>query len=175
VGNADLARIALPLAAKRGDVALFDRLRGVVLRPPTPEVRVLALAGLAGFDDPALIERTLGLVLDGTIKPQDLRYLFPGIGVRPAGRDVVNAWIERHFDELARLFPAFIVGRLVRPVSALCDAPRVRAAEAFFKPRAAKLEGVEKDLRQSVEEGLRCAALADAQRDAASRWLRARR
>jgi len=174
-GNADLARIALPLAAKRGDAALFDRLRGVVLRPPTPEVRVLALAGLAGFDDPALIERTLGLVLDGTIKAQDLRYLFPWIGLRPAGRDVVSAWIERHFDELARLFPAFIIGRLVRPVSALCDAPRVRAAEAFFKPRAAKLEGVEKDLRQSVEEGLRCAALADAQRDAASRWLRARR
>ena len=174
-GSADVARIALPLAAKRGDAALFDRLRGVVLRPPTPEVRILALGGLASFDDPALIERTLGLVLDGTIKPQDVRYLFPGIGLRPAGRDLVQAWIERHFDELARLFPSFLIGRIVGAVPALCDAARVHAAEAFLQPRAAKLEGVEKDLRQSVEEGLRCAALAGAQRDEASRWLRARR
>ena len=33
------------------------------------------------------------------------------------------------------------------------------------------LEGVEKDLRQSVEEGLRCAALAGAGRADAGRWL----
>ena len=91
-----------------------------------------------------------------------------------AARDVVAAWIERHFDELARLFPSFIIGRVVRAVPALCDADRVRAAEAFLHPRAAKLEGVEKDLRQSVEEGLRCAALAGAQRAEAARWLRGR-
>ena len=71
------------------------------------------------------------------------------------------------------MFPSFLMGRIVRAVPALCDADRVRAAEAFLEPRAAKLEGVEKDLRQSVEEGMRCAALADAERDEASRWLRA--
>jgi len=170
-GNADLARIALPLAAKRGDAALFDRLRGVVTHAPTPETRVLALGGLNGFDDPALIGRTLALVLDGSIKTQDLRYLFPSLGLRRAARDVVGAWIERHFDELARMFPSFLIGRVVRAVPALCDADRVRAAEAFLHPRAAKLEGVEKDLRQSVEEGMRCAAFADAQRAEAARWL----
>ena len=34
----------------------------------------------------------------------------PSIGLRPAARDVVPSWIERHFDELARLFPSFIAG-----------------------------------------------------------------
>jgi hypothetical protein len=169
--NADLARIALPLAAKRGDAALFDRLLGVVTRPPTPEIRVLALSGLVNFDDPALIERTLGLVLDGTIKAHDVRYLFPALGLRPAARDVVQAWLERHFDELARKFPPFVMARLVRTLPALCDADRVRVAEAFLGPRAAKLEGVDKDLRQSVEEGLSCAALAGAGRAEADRWL----
>jgi cytosol alanyl aminopeptidase len=170
----DVARIALPLAAKRGDAALFDRLFGVVTNPPTPEARVLALSGLVSFDDPALIERTLGLVLAGKIKAQDLRYLFPTIGLRRAGRDIVNAWIERHFDELARMFPTFLLGRIVRAVPALCDEQRVRAADASLRPRAAKLEGVEKDLRQSVEEGLRCAALARAEGGDAAHWLRTR-
>jgi aminopeptidase N len=143
----------------------------VVTHPPTPESRVLAVASLGAFDDPALVERTLARVLDGTVKPQDLRYLFPTMGLRPAARDVVHTWIESHFDELARTFPAFLVGRLVRAVPALCDAARVRAAEAFIRPRAAKLEGVEKDLRQSVEEGLRCAALAESGREEVSRRL----
>jgi len=174
-GNAaDLARIALPLAARRGDAALFDQLRAVVTHPPTPEARVMALGGLAAFDDPTLIERTLGLVLDGTIKGQDLRYLFPGMGLRPAGREVVHAWTEQHFDELARLYPSYVMGRVVRTVPALCDAGRVRAAETFLRPRVAKLEAVEKDLRQSVEEGLRCAALAEAGRAEAARWFRGR-
>jgi hypothetical protein len=172
--NTDLARIALPLAAKRGDAALFGRLVNVVVHPPTPEARVLALAGLGAFDDPTLIARTLALVLDGTIKAQDLRYLFPSLGLRRAGRDIVAAWMERHFDELARLFPSFLMGRIVHAVPALCDAGRVRAAEAFLRPRAAKLEGVEKDLRQSVEEGMRCAALAESQRAVAAGWLRHR-
>jgi len=169
--DADLARVALPLAAKRGDAALFDRLRGLVTQPPTPESRVLALYGLGGFDDPALVARTLGLLLDGTVKPHNLRYLLPALGFRPAGRDVVHAWIEEHFDELARTYPSTMMARFVGTVPALCDGARVRAAEAFFRPRVAKLEGVEKDLRQSVEEGLRCAALAEAGRADAGRRL----
>jgi len=160
--DADLARIALPLAAKRGDAALFDRLRAVVKQPPTPEARVIAIGALAAFDDPALIERTLGLMLDGTIGAQDLRYLSPLFGVRRAGRDLVYAWLEQHFDELARMYPSYVMGRVVRVASLLCNPGRVDAAEAFLGPRVAKLEGVEKDLRQSVEEGRRCAALADA-------------
>jgi alanyl aminopeptidase len=167
----DLARIAVPLAAKHGDAALFDRLLGVVKHPPTPEIRVLAVNALGRFDDRAMIERTLALVLDGTIKTQDLRYLFPSIGLRRAARDVVHPWLERHFDELARLFPSFIAWRLVRMVPALCDADSVHAAEAFLRPRAAKLEGLETNLRQSVEEGLRCAALAGAARTDATRWF----
>ena len=55
-------------------------------------------------------------------RTQDLRYLFPALGLRRAARDIVQAWIEQHFDELARLFPTFLMGRIVRAVPALCDA-----------------------------------------------------
>jgi hypothetical protein len=158
--SGDLARIALPLAAKRGDAALFDGVRAVLARPPTPETRVVALSALAAFEDPALVGRTLDLVLDGTVRAQDLRYVFPWMGLRPASRDAVHIWIAKHFDELAARYPSHIMGRVVRTIPALCDAARVRAAGEFLRPRVAKLEGVERDLRQSLEEGQRCAALA---------------
>ncbi len=169
--SSDLARIALPLAAKRGDAALWEQMVAVLKNPPTPEARLLALSGLTGFDDHVLVERTLALVLDGTIKAQDVRYLFPAMAMRRASRDVTLAWLQVHLDELVPKIPAAAVGRLLNAVTALCDASRVRAFETFMTARTAKLEGVDKDLRQSVEAALRCATLADAQREAASAWL----
>jgi|GEM_PF-4561148 len=147
---------------------------GTPARPVSPETRLLVLSGLTAFDAPILVERTLGLVLDGTIKAQDLRYIFPSLGTRRTVRSVVNRWVQRHLDELTRSFPAFLIGRLVRAVPALCDADQIREADALFRSRLTKVEGVDKDLRQSVEDGLRCAALADAQRGPTSDWLVAR-
>jgi aminopeptidase N len=163
--------VAVPLAARRGGDALFDRLLAVLKSPKTPEVRVIALAGLSAFEDPKLVERTLSLTLDGTVKTQDLRYVFPPLSTRRATRDATYAWIEKHFDELARVMPAFLRARLVHVAGAMCDKERVNAVEAFFRPRIEKIEGVEKATRQSIEEGRRCAALAEKDGPATATWL----
>jgi aminopeptidase N len=169
--EADIARIAIPLAAKRGDAGLFDRLVGVMKNPKTPEMRLIALSGLTAFEDPKLIERTLGLTLDRTIKTQDFRYVFTPLGTRRPTRDVAYAWIESHFDELAKAIPAFLRARLVHVAGAMCDKDRVRAVESFLGPRVEKLEGAEKNTKQSIEEGMRCAALAEKEAVATSAWL----
>jgi len=169
--SADLARVALPLAVRHGDAAMFDRLVQALRAARTPEIRLLALAGLAGFEDPVLAARTLSLVLDDTIRIQDLRHLLPGMGLRRATRDVTMSWIQAHFDQLAAVAPNVVAGRMVRATAGLCDDSRVRQAEDFFRPRIAAIEGTEKDLRQSVEAGLRCAALARQQRAPTSAWL----
>jgi alanyl aminopeptidase len=167
----DLARIALPLAARRGDAALFERLRAVHANPGTPETRLLALAGLSGFEDPALAERTLGLILDRTIKVQDFRYVFFPLATRRATRDLTFAWMQRHFDELTVAVPAFLRRRFIGVAGAMCDRQRVQAVETFLRPRLENIEGAERNARQSVEEGLRCAALAEKEGPATSRWL----
>jgi aminopeptidase N len=171
--DADLARAAVPLAAKQGDAALFDRLVGVLKNPKTPEIRVLALMALGGFEEPKLVERTLGLTLDGTVKLQDVRYVFPPLATRRSTRDVTYAWIEKHWAELTKIFPPFVIGRLAQVPNAMCDSARVRAAEAFLRPRVEKIEGTEKNLNQAVEEGLRCAVLAEKERAPTEKWLNA--
>jgi alanyl aminopeptidase len=173
--DADLARSALPLAAKRGDAALFDRLVATLKMPKTPEVRVLALAGLTGFEDPALIERVLLLTLDGTVKTQDFRYVLSPLGSRRPTRDVTYAWMEKHFEELTKVMPAFLRARLIHVAAAMCTRERVHEVDAFLRPRIENLEGAEKNTRQSIEEGLRCAALAEKEGAATSTWLAKRR
>jgi aminopeptidase N/puromycin-sensitive aminopeptidase len=169
--SADLARIALPLAARHGDAALHERLAAVLAAAQTPEARMLALAGLGAFEQPALIERTLSLILDGTIRSQDIRYVLPPMAWRRTTRDVTHRWVEANIDALLKVIPAISVGRLARLAAAPCDAARVRGAEAFLRPRLARFEGTDKEMRQAVEEGLRCAALADKERPATSAWL----
>ena len=86
-----------------------------------------------------------------------------------------TAWIERHFDELARLFPSFIAWAASCAPCPRCATPTACAPPRHSCARAPpSWKGVDKDLRQSVEEGLRCAALADAARADAARWLRRR-
>ena len=56
-----------------------------------------------------------------------------------------------------------------------------RATSAQTKPaepsddviRVEKIEGAAKDMRQAIEEGLRCATLASREREPTSNWLRA--
>ncbi|HMI88781.1 MAG TPA: M1 family metallopeptidase [Polyangiaceae bacterium] len=172
--DADLAKAALPVAAKQPNESLFERLKAVLKSPRTPEIRVLALSGLAGFDDPKYVERVLDMMIDKTIKAQDLQYIFRPLSSRRATRDITFAWLEKHFDDVVKVIPRFVVGRLVHVTASMCDAGQVRAAEAFFSPRLAKIDGTEKPLRQSVEDGLRCAALADKESSATAKWLGAR-
>jgi cytosol alanyl aminopeptidase len=172
--DADLAKAALPVTAKQPNDALFDRLTAVLKAPRTPEVRVLALSGLAGFDDPKYVERVLDLMLDRTIKAQDLQYVLRPLSARRATRGTTFAWLEKHFDDVAKVVPRFVVGRLAHVTASLCDAGQVRAAETFFTPRLAKIDGTEKALRQSVEDGLRCAALSEKESSATAKWLAAR-
>ena len=173
---ADLARIALPLAAKRGDAALFDRCWRSSSNPPTPEARVLALGGLAGVRrsgaDRAHARRWCSTARSG-------RRICATCSRRSAcgraGRDVVHAWIEKHFDELARLFPSYVMGRVVRAVAgAVRRGPRPRRRDV---PAAARREAGRRSTRTCASRWRRgCAAPRSPTRARAeaARWLRGR-
>jgi aminopeptidase N len=172
--DADIAKAALPVAVKQPSDALFERLATVLKAPRTPEIRVLALSGLAAFDEPKYVERVLDFMINRTVKTGDLRYILGPLSSRRATRAVTYAWLEKHFDEVLKIVPPFVVGRLAHVTASMCDAGQVRAAEAFFAPRMAKIDGAQKGLRQSVEDGLRCAALADKETSPTTKWLAAR-
>jgi alanyl aminopeptidase len=172
--DADLAKAALAIAAKTPSDSLFERLTAMLRAPRTPEVKIFALTGLASFDEPKYVEKVLDMMIDRTVKAQDLQYLFRPLSGRRATRDQTFAWLQKHYEDVAKVIPRFVIGKLTHVTASMCDAGRVRAAEAFFAPRMAKVDGAEKGLRQSVEDGLRCAALADKETSATATWLASR-
>jgi alanyl aminopeptidase len=169
--DADLARPALGLAARAGDAAFFDKLVALVKNAPDPEARALAFAGLGDFQDPKLVERALGLTIDGTLREGDAQLvLFPLLRNR-ATAAIANAWVEKHFDELAKGLPSYLLGTLARSAGPMCDVERVRAVDAFLRPRLEKIDGAGNTFQAAIEDGLRCAALAGKERSPTESWL----
>ncbi len=169
--DADIAAVAVPLYAHHGDAALFDSLKKKLGSAQTPEQRLIALGGLGGFDDPKLVSQVLDLTLDGTIKTQDLRYVFPPLFQRRATRDTTYKWVTDNFDKLKKRVPSFVIGRLVGVLSYFCDKPHIDAAQAFFSSRAKDIEGADRDFNQALEAGQQCVAVRAIQGASIGRWL----
>jgi alanyl aminopeptidase len=168
----ETANLALVLAAKRGDVAMFDRLLALLKTPATPEVRRLARTALLAFDAAPLVQRVLNLTLDGTLKGQEMRDVVFALFRRKQSVEAAHAWVEKHFDEIVKASPNVPYALAMTPMN-ICHADRVHAVEAFLRPRLDKL-GRGADLQKWVESGLRCAALAEKETAPTSAWLAGR-
>jgi aminopeptidase N len=171
--DADVGASAVMIAAKRGDTSLFDRLVATAKSTKSADVRRMVLRGLSSFDDPALARRALDVTLDGTIKQQDLHFYLHQLASRRAIRDVVVKWVETRLDDLAKVAPQFVLSDLPEVAATLCDADRAHAFEVFLGPRLRSVEGVDQNLKKSVEQSVRCSALAGKERAATEKWLSA--
>jgi aminopeptidase N len=169
--SADLAEIVLPLAARKGDDSLHAKYVARMRAAASPEERVLALSGLAGFDQEKLVEKTLALSLDEKTKVSDLRYLFRPFVERDATAIISYRWVRAHFDALKRRLPGFVVERITGVVAGLCDVGEADSAAGFFRPRLHETEGGDKFLDQAVETSKLCAALRAGQGQASERAL----
>jgi cytosol alanyl aminopeptidase len=158
--DADIAKVALEIHGKRAGAAWFESLRARLTAAATPEQRLLALAGLTSIEDRQLIDRLLLMVLDGTIKIQDTRYIFRPLFERRASREVAYRWVTAHFAELAPKLPGPMLARMVAVLGNFCDEARVAEFDRFFRPRLARAEGAEKYLNQAIERARLCVATA---------------
>ena len=170
--DGDLAYVALAVRARRNDAAMFDRLLTIVREARDPEVRNMALDALTEFTAPALTRRALDLTLDGTLKSQDMRVVIAPLSRKKWTNAATFAWIEEHFDALAKA-STMVPVVLARMPGAACDRDLVGKMEAFLRPRLEKV-GAATELAESVEAGLRCAALADKESAPVTAWLAGR-
>ncbi|MBU0554026.1 ERAP1-like C-terminal domain-containing protein [Myxococcota bacterium] len=80
-----------PIAAWRGDAALWRRIRAQLEAAP-PLRRAHLLRALSSFQDPDLVRQTLDLLLDGALQPHELRTIIRGVEA-PQARAAARAWV----------------------------------------------------------------------------------
>ena len=79
--------------------------------------------------------------------------------------------MKQHYDAVVARLPREIRGYLPYVAAGFCDETQRADVEAFFGPRAPKLEGGTRNLAQTLETISLCVALKQAQQPNVSRFL----
>jgi alanyl aminopeptidase len=151
--------LVLRIAAASGDAALFARLVRAAHRTPDPEIRGALIGALGAFRAPALVERALAAVADGTVAIDDVDEVFDGVFDRPETQRAGWRYLRGHFDAILARLPLFGRGAIARAVAAFCDPTLRREAEAFLRPRVAGLAEGGHALDSALAEIDRCVAV----------------
>jgi alanyl aminopeptidase len=149
----------LAIGARDADAALWEGLVAAAERAATPDKRAAAIAALGAVAQPGLLQRSLGLVLDGTLRAQDWRTLLGGLRDEPAVRDAVWSWFTGNYDALVARLGAEAAPRLPSIGAGFCNAgDRARVAAFFADPRRAP-DGTARNLGLALESIDRCVRL----------------
>jgi alanyl aminopeptidase len=177
----DMLDVALDVAARHGDRALYDRILAAARKATDRRDRRRLITALGSFEDPSLVAESLSLFLRGDFDPRESGALLFG-GQRGHRRRQATGqtltFVKSHYDAiLARVPQGTFAGTdfaaaLPWVAADACD-DRTRAdVESFFRDRSARALGGPRVLEQVVESINLCARSAAAQRDSVATFLR---
>ena len=153
-----LVHAAIDVAAIRGNAELFDTYTARFESATIPAERSLFLRALGNFRDPALVDRALGYILKGPLRPQELEAIPRVMGSVPTSRAAMWAWVTAHYEPLAARIPSDYM--IYFPwFAAGCSADRLVSARAFFADPKHAPPGTETELKRMSESVNDCVAL----------------
>jgi len=154
--DADIAAIALRISSRRATEKRFDELLGALARAETPEHRNVVLGALGSFGSPALMRRSLDLMLSERVRQSDGFMIVGSASSWPDMQPRVLSWVKESFDDLKKKLPSYLMARFAGHVGMICEAgPRDEAA-AFFKEALKDVDGASRRLAQGLEESAQC-------------------
>ena len=170
--DATLAARALSVAAQNGDAAFFDQVQRVSETSGDPQLRVLALAALARFRDPALVSRALEYAVSGKVKNQDALQLV-GIEMRDRHtREVAWQFVQNNWPRVQAQITTWMGGSLVESMGNFCSAERSSQVTQFFAEHAVPATSRALDkARGTIAD---CVQLRAAQEPNLKQWLQSR-
>ena len=132
----NLASVVVGIAARDGDGALYERyLERKRSATKDPEEEQRFLLGLAAFERPELIQRTLDLALSSEVRAQDRTFLLAGLLSRRASRVAAWTFVRERWDHLVTLMDPMLLQNLIRALGQLTPEPAASEVRAFLPQR----------------------------------------
>jgi puromycin-sensitive aminopeptidase len=138
------------ILAHTGDAARYDQFSERFRSAKTPQEERRYLFSLAGFRQPALVERTLARTITGDMRTQDAPFVVSALLGNVSGRERAWAFVKSHWETMDRLFPKNGLRRMCGGVVGLATAELERDVRDFFASRKIDLGG--KTLEQYLEQ-----------------------
>lgn len=165
--------VMLALAARGGDASLYDALAGRLRKTRSEQERYRLVWALGFFADPELVDRTLSMTIDGTVRSQDAATLIARLLSRRETSARAWAFVRGEWPKLRKaLPPGFTSDRIVRATGSFCDALRRDEVERFFS--SADAPAAPRALAASLASIDACIALRARHRGELGAWLASR-
>jgi aminopeptidase N len=168
--DANIARVALSIAAANGDAAFFDRLQHIYETDNNPQMKVSALHLMAEFKNPQLEQRALAYAVSGKVRNQD-SMIELAIGLEdPDTRNVTWQFIQQHWPEVKAQNTAFLMGSyLVGAAGSFCSADKKNEVQQFFDTH--KVPASDRALVRATQQIEDCMTLREQQESHLQQWL----
>ncbi len=168
----NLVDAAVTLAARGGDAARWDAFKDRFEREVDPAWRRRWLLGLAAFEAPEQVERSLALLFGDGVPLQDWASFAAGLLSNPAARGPAWARLRAEWPAVtSRLANApMLWRRVVEATGLLTTRAELEEARAFYAARP--VEPVKAAVAQTLERLAEDVALAERARPALGAWLR---
>jgi hypothetical protein len=148
--DASVLSAAIAIVAHTGDERRYGDFLARFRAARTPQEEQRYLLGLAGFRPAELVERTLGLSLDGTVRTQDAPLLLRALLMGTHSRARAWQFFQANWERMAAKFPGPGIRRLCEGVLGLVTPAWEQEVRAFFRDRNINLGG--KTLEQFLEQ-----------------------
>lgn len=150
--DVEVLQYALPIAAWDGDEALLDELVKALDDVPTPAHATAFLTALGSFPGPILGVRALDVFLTDRVRAQDVFTLLRPSQRRPATFQTMWTWLDRHFEVIAEKIGDEMTAHLPGLASGFSDVAGRLEAERLFADASRHKPGLDRNLRQALED-----------------------
>ncbi|MGM0558016.1 MAG: M1 family aminopeptidase [Myxococcota bacterium] len=160
--------LALEIAARYADEAMWQKIRDGIAKAPSPSKRVELIGALGRVRDATLLRKSLDAYFSEDIRSQDTWTLIGPTLEEVTTAEVTWAWFTENFDEVVEKVGKRSAGRLTWMGAAFCTEERKNEVAEFWKPHVDKFPGTKRNLDKTLESIERCYRFHDyAQKDAA--------
>jgi len=159
--DASLAGAALNLAARDGDLRLYEAYRLRFESTKIPSERARFLAALGHFRN-APMERALAYALSGPLRPQEIFTIPQNIAENDELKTTVWHWFRAGYRVIVKRIPPFYLPDLPGFARG-CDTRLSEEARAFFSSPGTNLPGTQEELAKVIERNTDCVGLRERQ------------
>jgi len=169
--DATLGQSALSIAARNGDVALYDQLQKIYETSANPEMQEGALRLLPQFENPSLVQRSLDYAASGKVRNQDAVIQFVIALQNDENREQAWKYIQNNWEKVQAQFTTEMGAVLVSSTSGFCSSDSRSNVEKFFSTH--KVASSDVALRHALERIDGCIEFRKLQEPNLKQWLAA--
>jgi len=168
----DLAGVVFKLVIRNGGEQEYNQILNIFETTQIPDLKIKALSCLCSSKDPELINRALNYGMSGSVRTQDIIYVFNATSSTPIGRDITWNFVRENWDNIRNVLSGSLLARVITyTATKFSTEERATEIEDFFKSRT--VPGIERTIQQALESIRTNASFLTREREPFSQWLNA--